>query len=388
MEKIKLLWVGDFGVSSGFARVTENVLDRLPKEEYDISVFGINYSGEPHEHPYKVWPARYRGDPLGTENLGRFVEKLEPDVLFLFNDLWVVTNYKRSLEKLPSTFKTVTYFPVDSEGFNNEWITNIKGFDKILVYTNFAKAVLRAAGYRGEPYVIPHGFDKSVFFPIKTDEARKLLSGLDSTDFIVFNANRNQARKRIDITIKGFCKFTRKKPETRLYLHMGMIDCGWDILALMRRECMKYGIDMSTRLVITNPDMSPTKSVSLEHLNIIYNTANVGLNTGLGEGWGLCNFEQAACGVPQIVPDFSATKELFENRGILLPIRQKLTSLGINTEGGLVHEDDVAAALETCYTSPDLMKQHADAMYEYLCQPQFTWDSVARKFDEQIKDVL
>ena len=388
MEKIKLLWVGDFGVASGFSKITESVLDRLPKDEYDISVFGINYSGEPHEHPYKVWPAKFRGDPLGTANLGRFVEQLKPDVLFLFNDLWTVINYKRSLEKLPNTFRVMTYFPVDADGYNDEWIASLKSFDRVIVYTQFAKKVLRDAGFRAEIIVIPHGINRSDFYPIDQVEARETLSGLNRGDFIVFNANRNQMRKRIDLTIKGFCKFTRKKPETRLYLHMGMTDVGWDILSLMRRECMSRGIDASTRLVITNPEMSPTNAVSLEHMNIIYNTANVGINTSLGEGWGLCNFEQAACRVPQIVPDFSATKELFEGRGLLLPIRQKLTALGINTEGGLVHEDDVAAALETYYTSPDLMKQHADAMFEYICQPQFSWDAIAQEFDRQIKRTL
>jgi len=282
----------------------------------------------------------------------------------------------------------MTYFPFDAEGYNDEWIKQLKTFDKVMVYTQFAKKVLRDAGFRAEVVVIPHGINKSDFYPIDQVEARETLSGLERDNFIVFNSNRNQSRKRIDITIKGFCKFTRRKPETRLYLHMGMKDVGWDILPLMRRECISRGIDSSTRLVITNPEMSVANAVSVEHMNIIYNTANVGLNTSLGEGWGLCNWEQAACKVPQIVPDFSATKEIFEGRGILLPIRQKLTSLGINTEGGLVHEDDVAAALETCYTSPDLMKQYADAMYQYICQPQFSWDNVALEFDRQIKNIL
>ena len=45
--------------------------------------------------------------------------------------------------------------------------------------------------------------------------------------FIVFNGNRNQPRKRIDITMKGFARFANGKPNNvKLYLHMGVEDAG------------------------------------------------------------------------------------------------------------------------------------------------------------------
>ena len=34
----------------------------------------------------------------------------------------------------------------------------------------------------------------------------------------------------------------------------------------------------------------------------MYNVGDIGINTCDGEGFGLCNFEQAGVGVPQIVP--------------------------------------------------------------------------------------
>ena len=54
--------------------------------------------------------------------------------------------------------------------------------------------------------------------------------------FIVFNGNRNQFRKRIDITIAAFAKFAKDKPDTQLYLHMGKKDQGWDIMNLFKEE--------------------------------------------------------------------------------------------------------------------------------------------------------
>jgi hypothetical protein len=52
----------------------------------------------------------------------------------------------------------------------------------------------------------------------------------------VFNGNRNQFRKRIDITISAFAEFAKDKPDAMLYLHMGTKDQGWDVMQLFGRE--------------------------------------------------------------------------------------------------------------------------------------------------------
>jgi len=42
---------------------------------------------------------------------------------------------------------------------------------------------------------------------------------------------------------------------------------------------------------------------------------DVGVNTCKGEGFGLVNFEHAACRVAQVVPNHTSCKELFEGYG-------------------------------------------------------------------------
>ena len=382
----KILWVGDACVASGFATVTHSVLDNL--DGYEIYVLGVNYTGEPHDYQYKIWPSRNGMDVLGVTRIASMVEGLKPDVVILFNDLWVIKQYYDVLHKTPKNYKLLTYFPVDGTGYNQEWVDILYDFDGVAVYTEFAKSVVEEAGFHNPIRIIPHGVDRKAFFPVDKKLARAYLSNIPNDWFIVFNGNRNQARKRIDITIKGFCKFAADKPDARLYLHMGLKDVGWDLLPLMDRECKRHGLKIDERLIITNPELSPRKSVPREHLNIIYNCADVGVNTSLGEGFGLVNFEQSACGVPQIVPDYSACKELYEGRGLLLPIRQYITAVQINTEGGLVHEDDVAAALDTYYYNRDLAKQHAEAMLSYIDDPKFSWKNVAKQFDDMIQSVL
>jgi glycosyltransferase involved in cell wall biosynthesis len=278
---IKLLWVGDAVSQTGFARVTHGVLGPLfARGDYDIHVLGVNYNGDPHDYSYKIYPARLGGDLLGYGRLEKLVTHIKPDVIVVFNDIWVILEYFRILEEMKYEGALVTYFPVDSEGYDPEWVKPLYRFDRVFVYTNFAGEVLKQAGFKRRAHVIPHGIDTSIYFPMDQKEARRQLNGLDDSDFIVFNGNRNQPRKRIDVTVKGFCKFAADKPNARLYLHMGLIDTGWNIIGLMERECKKYDIDdMERRLIITHPELSPATAVSEDHLNIIYNTADVGLNT-------------------------------------------------------------------------------------------------------------
>lgn len=390
-ENIKLLWVGDAVAQTGFARVTHSVLDNLATSEtYDINVLGVNHRGDPHDYDYKIWPAGLAGDVLGRNRLAPLIKLVKPDVVVLFNDIWVVNEYLKVLEENEYTGKTVVYFPVDSSGYVEDFVKPLYLADKVLVYTQWGYDTIRAAEFKGDISIVPHGTNREMFFPIEQNKARAELMNLSNEDFIVFNGNRNQPRKRIDLTIKGFCKFAADKPNARLYLHTGLKDVGWPIIPLMQRECKKYGLkDMEYRLIITHPDLSPNNSVPVESLNVIYNTADVGINTSLGEGWGLVSFEQSACGVPQIVPDFSATQELYGNdRGLLLPVERTLTNTSINTEGGLVHEDDVTDLLNKYYYDEELWLQHAAKMFNFISDDRFDWKNIAKIWDRHIRDTL
>src|SRR5262249_15522899 len=142
--------------------------------------------------------------------------------------------------------------------------------------------------------VIPFGVDAETFYPMSsaTDIAKSQLGVLPDTQipgsFIVLNANRNQPRKRIDITLKAFSIFAKDKPDNvKLYLHMGVQDLGWHIVKVARR----FGIE---ERIIVSDSGGPSPSLGDEDLNSIYNACDVGINTASCEGWGLVAFEHAA----------------------------------------------------------------------------------------------
>ena len=71
MRKIKILVYADSPTcATGFGSVTRNICEALYKSgRYDIDILGINYWGDPHVFPYRIWPTGTNGerDPYGRK---------------------------------------------------------------------------------------------------------------------------------------------------------------------------------------------------------------------------------------------------------------------------------------------------------------------------------
>jgi D-inositol-3-phosphate glycosyltransferase len=72
----KVLWYGDACSNTGFGRVTTSVLEHLQKE-HEVEVIGINYNGDPHDLPYKIYPASNLACPdrFGIPRLPELIDK-------------------------------------------------------------------------------------------------------------------------------------------------------------------------------------------------------------------------------------------------------------------------------------------------------------------------
>lgn len=312
---------------------------------------------------------------MGLGRLAAIAEDEKPDVIVLFNDLWVIKAWYEEIENLHKAklFKAVAYFPVDATGYTPDMVDFLGALDGVATYTKFGVDVLREAGLDRQVEIIPHGTDTESFYPVDKAKARALLD-LPLDDFIVFNGNRNQPRKRIDITIRAFSLFAKDKPDAYLYLHMGLKDAGWAIMKLFGRECRKQGIDPEKRLILTSMERD-NQQIPVDRLNLIYNACDVGVNTSLGEGWGLVSTEMAMLGIPQIVTDYAASSELFPSE-FCVPVAQFYTDPDYNLERGFVDSDRVAQKLEMYYYERHLVSAIAEDVKSHL--KQFTWDGAAK----------
>jgi len=417
MSKKTLFVVSDaVTAATGFGRVAEAVLDRLyDTGKWNIKQLGINYFDEDHDKPYRIFAAtgggRF-GDWAGYGRVPELYEELQPDVTWLFQDFWHLANYMMSAPKME---RLVTYFPVDSPNIKSVWALHQAYAEEVCTYTQFGaeelaksiafvnkkvrdsalkeqKKIVKTVNLDGpngaslqipahrlvelaDPNnirVIPHGVDTTMFYPIDKSLVRDMME-FDNDWFIVGNVNRNQSRKRLDLTIKAFAEFAKDKPNARLLLHDPLkTPEGWDLEQLADEY---YGV--GDKVLLSNDTLTVKK------LNQLYNAVDVMINTSGGEGWGLCAVESACAKVPQIVPNWSATKELWADAGILLDtISVRHEDGRLNTVQCVIDTDHLVAELERLYAHPEQRKEIGEACYNLMLHPKYDWDLIAKTFDE------
>src|SRR6266540_131439 len=394
---IRLLVASDGVAPTGLSRAIHALLGRLSPETFEIHHLAINYRGDPHSTPWKVYPAALGGDPYGFGRLIKLVNFVRPHIVFLLNDLWILAEYLRILREAPISTKIAVWAYVESEPVDPDWLNGFRRINQLVTCTDFAKRLILEALNLKNPNdisIIPLGIDASTFCPLdtprgftgdKTLEAKSKLrifqeEELDES-FIVLNANRNQPRKRIDSTIRAFSEFAKGKPNNvKLYLHMGQQDAGWNVIKL----CRRFGIE--DRLIMSDSG-GLVPDISDEDMNLIYNACDVGLNTSSCEGWGLVAFEHAAVGRAQVMTDSPQLRELWEGSAILAPVNRMVVHEGTLLNGYLVDEDGLSSILERLYCDKSERLKWSQSALEKATKAEYSWDSIARSWEARFREL-
>ncbi len=378
-RKPRLLWVGDAVVPTGFATVTHSVLQHLQKS-WDVVVSGVNYDGGAHGCPYLILPACQGGDMWGMNRFATLCAEQAPDVVIINSDWWHVASF---LDRAPQGLPIVAYMPVDGAHLNPADMARLNHLAAAAWYTGFGLREAVAAGFKGTSEVIPHGLDATLWQPLEKHAARRAL-GLHVPDnaFIVGNVNRNQPRKRLDVTIEHFAAWVRQKgvSDAWLLLHCAQQDSGWDL----RRVAGYYGVE--DRLLLTGPARLREAADAI-HLRNVYNALDVQVSTTLGEGWGLTTMEGMACGVPQIVPDWAGLGE-WAVPALKVPCGTRLVHPEINTVGALPDQVPFIAQLDRLHRDATLRLSLSETGVAFVHQRKFRWSTIASSFDSLLQRVL
>jgi glycosyltransferase involved in cell wall biosynthesis len=386
----KILYAGDVGVQTGFGRVAEYLIPALA-EDYEVHALCTNWHGDPSpmQQHCKMYPAMAHGnDPFGSHRIASVIQAIKPDLVWITNDIWIALslweNAKPLREKLG--FKWFVYTPIDSYGLFPNLTPPMMEWDGLATYTKFAKKELEIMGYTKPIRIIGHGTDFTKFFPMDKKECRKIL-GVPDDVFVVFNGNRNQPRKRIDLTIKAFIKFAKDKDDARLWLNMGAKDLGWPIIDLFKRVARDEGFDATGKLILTSPHYSVGNCLPIEQLNQVYNAADIGINTCIGEGWGLVNSEHGATGVAQVVPDHTSLAEIFDEMP-RIECNASETDRNYGLERLLPDPECAADILTYYYENRDILKQHGQWCYNRLHEEPFTWPYIQQQLKDAVNETL
>jgi len=183
----RILYCGDIGAQTGFGRVAEELIPRL-SDKHEIHGLAVNWHGDPSpmQQYCRMYPAQVGGpDPFGSHRIAELAAAIQPDLVWITNDLWCIPPFLQALkparEQVP--MKVYGYSPIDSYGIFPEFMQHLDGLDGLGTYTQFGKAELEKAGYTKTIDVIPHGVDRSKFFPLDRDDARRAM-GIAKDDFV------------------------------------------------------------------------------------------------------------------------------------------------------------------------------------------------------------
>lgn len=389
---MKILWIGDAVVTTGFASCTHAACDALHAAGHEVSVLGINYDGDPNPpYPYPIYPPRSvvdgARDAFGVGRLPYLVDRINPDVVVVLNDSWNVPAYLDVLEAAyKDTGRTpppiVAWLAVD--GLNQIAAAQLDRCLAVATWTDFGARALRDSGCQKPIAIIPLGVDHTKFKPANREESRARVVPLPhhQDSFLIGAVGRNQLRKRLDLTIEAFAEFMHHVPGAKdralLYLHCAPTgEDGAHLPALTRF----YGLQSK---ILVARSILPGAGAPVDYMAAVYSALDVYLSTSQGEGWGLPALEAMACGVPCILPDWAA----FGPRGwvgdaaVRVPCRTQLltapTGVASYTIGAVPSAVDVADELRAMFLS----SKHRDTYAKRGLKKawEFSWEQTGAAF--------
>ncbi len=379
--KRRLLWIGDAVASTGFSRITHGVCDVL-KDKWEVHVLGINYHGDPHEYPYPIWPARglARADLFGVTRTAPLTTRLKPEVIIVLNDPWNVPAYMKKAGNCP----VIASMAVDGLNCRGQ---EINGLMHAIFWTEFGASEAARGGYKGDSTVIPLGVDIETFTPgdrVESRAALRLPPRIQRDAFIVGNINRNQPRKRLDLTIQYFATWIRKQGIEDAYLYLHVAPTGEEAYDL-NNLAKFYGV--ASRLIMASPEIGV--GVDEEYMVHTYRAFDVQMTTTQGEGFGLTTLEGMACGIPQIVPDWAALGEICRDHALLVPCSSTATTQHkINAIGGIGDMMQTIECLDRLYRTPGEREELSRAGILLAGKACYRWPDIGRRYLEVIETAL
>ena len=144
-------------------------------------------------------------------------------------------------------------------------------------------------------------------------------------------------------------------------------------------ELEKQGLNNYSQFVCND------KHLSDEDINKIYAMSEVGLNTCDGEGFGLCNYEHASFGKPQILSRVGGLMDYFNDENSLLCV-PKIVCYNTDMErGDVVDPEDVADKMLKYYTARSLYNKHANKVKEI--SDKYLWKEEIDKMMEVLRKI-
>jgi len=424
--RLRVLLCGTYpiGQSNGYSRVVYYIAKHLGiKTDIKLSIYGFqNYQQTAganarndissavtlHDALAHESPKRHG---FGEKEIGAYLKARPQDIVIIFNDMVITSALVQTIQAdLTSEerkgFKLVSYmdqvYPFQKKSYIDMINTS---FDAVVTFTPYWRDVAKELGIKRPLYVFPHGFDPMLYFPIPRDLARAYCV-LPSNAFVILNLNRNQPRKRWDHTIMAFVdviarhlalkeRTTKTNPSKVVrpikLMVATQMDGFWNLWSILEHQLGMRGIPFDVGKDYISTLAKPQQMSDFE-INVLYNACDVGLNTCEGEGFGLCQFEHAAVGNPQVAPNIGGFKEFLNNTNSTL-VNTKWNYYidkqrdGIGGYAEVSDPKDIADAIWKYYQNPALVAKHGKKARADILR-NYRWETMVDHFHRVLKDVV
>lgn len=390
----RVLWYGDAGSHTGFARVTHAIVPRLIAKGHEVHILALNYPGDwiPEIDGLRLYKANaYDGkDTFGLRRTADLVDRLEPTATILLHDPAAIQqvlfrNPWDHEQKLLNAAPILAYMPVDGYNYPVEMIDVLRQVLNIVVMSRHGQATFPGSK------LVYHGVDETDFWPVSparpiagltTKAECKEYLGYPPDAFLVLRVDKNSGRKDIAATIHAVGPLLERHRDMILHLHSSTdpLMPGVIIPVVLGR----YDIADGQAVV---PDDLDTAMVGWPQyrMNILYNAADVFVSTSRGEGFGLGLAEALSCAVPVVAQNVSAIPEVVGPGGILIEPERALTV----PAGHDLWLPNIAAfteAIEGLYQDR-ARAQHLGHLGWVHVTESFSWDFAADRFHDFIEGI-
>jgi glycosyltransferase involved in cell wall biosynthesis len=389
----RVLWYGDAGSHSGFARVTHSIVPKLIRDYgHDVHILALNYQGDwmPEIDGLKLYKASAMdpNDTFGLRRTAEIVRKVQPDVTVMLHDpaaiaMLLLRNRYDPEQELVNAAPIVAYMPIDGYNYPE---TQIDLLQQIVNPALLAKHGLTVFP-RGQ--VVYHGVETDDFYPVAERPVRylggdivdkrgcKAALGFDPNGFLILRVDKNSGRKDFAALVKAVAPLMEKDRTIQLHLHAATDPqaMGSNLPVLLTRY------DLAPEQVFI-PDLNQSMiHWDQEKLNVLYNAADLFVTTSRGEGWGLTIAEALACGVPVVAQNVSAIPEVVGPGGVLIE-PERLLTVPAGHDLWLPNIQAFTDVVAELRDSPEKLRALGEAGRKHVAQ--FRWEPAAERFNDFI----
>lgn len=352
---MRIVFLSDFGITgSGYLNIAAPLCRGLTERGHEVIAIGLLYSGEPHNHPFTIVPAKdFRDCSAMINNLNI----LWPfDALVVAMDIPIQELILKDSKR--ANIKHIAITPLESDPLTFSWANVLSICDKVFFISQHATDEAKTAGLENVEHMIIGIDTVSWRLPLENEKQDiKKTFAIPEDTFVILTVADNQERKNLSKSFEIVGKLKQAGVKLKYILvTREHLNVGWKL----RDLAMTYGI--SSELMIFERGMGFTE------LWMMYAAADAFLLTSKAEGLGMPLLEAMAVGTPVVANKTGSIPELIgdEERGWGIDYNYVYVDPWGNSNRYMADADSGLEQLQKLIANPDDRDKRVKAAREYV----------------------